>query len=110
MNVHDMHLYSLERHQSVPYSTGEGVVGVEDINLLPSVPVDVARCHSDGVALTISQGVERRAAVVNGDVDEPPLLFVVLEHQVWAVVAVNTDNTDNTDHRQVVSRLSPVSI
>lgn len=71
------------------YCTGEGVIGVEDINLLPTVPVDVTRCYSDGVALAVSQGVERGATVVNGDVDEPFLLLVVLQHQVWAVVAVN---------------------
>lgn len=69
--------------------TREGVIGVEDINLLSTVSIDVARCHSDGVALAVSQGVERRAAVVNSDVDKPFLLLVVFQHQVWAVVAVN---------------------
>lgn len=71
------------------YSTGEGVVGVEDINLLAAVPVDVARRHPDGVALAVPQRVEGRAAVVDGDVDEPFLLLVVLEHKVRAIVAVN---------------------
>lgn len=70
------------------YSTREGVIGVEDINLLAAVSVDVARCHPDGVALAVPQGVERRAAVVGGDVDEPFLLHVVLEHKVRAVVTV----------------------
>lgn len=70
------------------YSTGEGVIGVEDINLLAAVSVDVARRHPDGVALTVPQGVEGRAAVVDGDVDEPFLLLVVLEHKVRAVVTV----------------------
>lgn len=60
------------------YCTREGVIGVKDINLLPTVSVDVTRCHSDGVALAVSQGVERGATVVNGDVDEPSLLLVVL--------------------------------
>lgn len=60
------------------YCTGEGVIGVQDINLLPTVSIDVARCHSDGVALAVSQGVERGAAVVNGDVDKSFLLLVVL--------------------------------
>lgn len=72
------------------YSTGEGVVGVEDINLLAAVSVDVARRHPDGVALAVPQRVEGRAAVVDGDVDEPFPLLVVLEHKVRAVVAVNT--------------------
>lgn len=71
------------------YCTRESVIGVEDINLLPSVSVDVTGCHSDGVALSVSQGVERGGPVVNGDVDEPLTLLVILEHQVWAVVAVN---------------------
>lgn len=39
--------------------------------------------------MSVSQGVERGAAVVNGDVDKPFLLLVVLQHQVRAVVAVN---------------------
>ena len=60
------------------YCTRESVIGVEDINLLPTVSVDVACCHPDGVALTVSQGVERGATVVNGDVDKPFLLLVVL--------------------------------
>ena len=75
--------------ESVLYCTREGVIGVEDINLLPVVSVDVTRRHSDGVALAVSQGVERGATVVNGDVDEPFLLLVVLQHQVGAVVAVD---------------------
>lgn len=70
------------------YSTGEGVIGVEDINLLAAVSVDVARRHPDGVALAVPQGVEGRAAIVGGDVDEPFLLLVVLQHKVWAVVTV----------------------
>ena len=68
--------------------TREGVVGVEHINLFPAVSVDVARRHSDGVALAISQGVERGAAVVDGDVEEPLPLLVVLQHQVGTVVTV----------------------
>lgn len=71
------------------YFTREGVIGVKDINLLPAVSIDVTRRHSNGVALTVSQGIERRATVVNGDVDESLHLLVILEHQVWAVVAVN---------------------
>lgn len=60
------------------YCTREGIIGVKDINLLPAVSIDVARCHPDGVALAVPQGVERRATVVNSDVDEPFLLLVVL--------------------------------
>lgn len=70
------------------YCTREGVIGVQDINLLPAVSVDVARRHPDGVALAVPQGVEGRAAVVDGDVDEPFLLLVVLEHKVRPIVAV----------------------
>lgn len=72
------------------YCTREGVIGVQDINLLPAVSVDVARRHPDGVALAVPQGVEGRAAVVHGDVDEPFLLLVVLEHKVRPVVAVKS--------------------
>lgn len=68
--------------------TREGIIGVEDVNLLPAISVDVTRRHPDGVALAVSQGIEWGAAVVNGDVDEPFLLLVVFQHQVWAVVAV----------------------
>lgn len=71
------------------YCTREGIIGVKDINLLPAVSIDVARCHPDGVALAVPQGVERRATVVNSDVDEPFLLLVVLQHKVRAIVAVN---------------------
>lgn len=70
------------------YSTGEGVIGVEDINLLAAVSIDVARRHPDGVALAVPQGVEGRAAVVGSDVDEPFLRLVVLQHKVRAVVTV----------------------
>ena len=71
------------------YCTSKGVIGVKDINLLSAISVDVTRCHSDGIALTVSQGVKRGATVVNSYVDEPPPLLVVLQHQVWAIVAVN---------------------
>lgn len=70
--------------------TRKGIIGVKDVDLLASVPVDVTRCHPNGVALAVPQGVERGALVVNGDVDESFLLLVVLEHEVRAVVAVNT--------------------
>lgn len=60
------------------YCTREGVIGVKDINLLPTISIDVTRCHSDGVALTVSQGVKRGATVVSSDVDKPFLLLVVL--------------------------------
>ncbi len=60
------------------YCTREGVIGVKNINLLPTISIDVTRCHSDGVALAVSQGVERGATVVNGDVDKASLLLVVL--------------------------------
>lgn len=60
------------------HCTREGVIGVEDINLFPSISIDVTSCHSDGVALTVSQGIERGATVVNSDVDKPFPLFVVL--------------------------------
>lgn len=71
------------------YRTREGVVGVQDVNLLPAVAVDVARRHPDGVARPVPQVVEGRALVVHGDVDQPLPLGVVLEHQVGPVVAVN---------------------
>lgn len=73
-----MHMYLYCRKHISLYCTREGVVGVEDINLLPTVSVDVARCHSDRVALTVSQGVERGATVVNGDVEKSLPLLVVL--------------------------------
>lgn len=76
-------------HLSSMYCTREGVIGIKDINLLPTISIDVTRCHSDGVALAISQGIKRGAAVVNSYVDEPPPLLVVLQHQVWAIEAVN---------------------
>lgn len=69
------------------YCTREGVISVQDINLLPAVSVDVARRHPNGVALAVPQGVEGRAAVVDGDVDQPLLLLVVLEHKVRPIVA-----------------------
>lgn len=83
-----MHLYFLQKCISL-YCTREGVIGVKHINLLPTVSVDVTRCHSDGVALTVSQGIERGATVVNSNIDQPLPLLVVLQHQVWAVVAVD---------------------
>lgn len=73
------------------HCTRKGVIGVEDINLLPTVSVDVTRRDADGVSLTVSQGVERGAAVVNSYVDKPPPLLVVLQDQVWAIVAVNRE-------------------
>lgn len=78
-----------------PHCTREGVIGVQNINLLPTVSVDVARRHSDGVALAVSQGVERGATVVNSDVEEPFLLLVVFQHQVRPVVAVDRQQRDS---------------
>lgn len=60
------------------YCTRKGIIGVKDVDLLPTVSVDVTRCHPNGVALAVPQGVERRALVVNSDVDKSFLLLVVL--------------------------------
>lgn len=60
------------------YCTRKRVIGVKDVDLLPTVSVDVACRHPNGVALAVPQGVERRVLVVNGDVDKSFLLLVVL--------------------------------
>lgn len=72
-----MYLYFLQKYVSL-YCTREGVIGVEDVNLLPTISIYVTCCHSNGVALTISQGVERGATVVNSNVDESLPVLVIL--------------------------------
>lgn len=72
----------------LPGLTGEGVVGVEEVNLLAAVPVDVTGGHADGVALPVPQRVVRGAALVLRHVHQPAPRLVVLEHQVRAVVPV----------------------
>lgn len=89
MSKYCMYLYYFKLVCISVYFTREGVIGVEDINLLSTVSIDVTCCHSDGVALAVSQGIERGATVVNSNVDESLHLLVILQHQVWAVVAVN---------------------
>lgn len=71
------------------YCTRESIIGIKDVNLLPAISIDVTGCHPDGVALAVPQRIKRGATIVNSDVEEPFLLLVVLQHQVWAIVAVN---------------------
>lgn len=71
--------------------TREGIIGVKDINLLPTISVDVTCCYSDGVALTISKGIEWRGTVVHSYVDKPLPLLVILQHQVRPIVAAIKD-------------------
>lgn len=66
--------------------TREGVVGVEEVDLLAAIAVDVAGCHTDGVALPVSQGVVRGAPHILCHVHQPPPCLVILEHQVGAIV------------------------
>lgn len=69
--------------------TWEGVVGVEEVDLLSAVSVHIAGRHSDGVSLRISQAVVRRTALVHRDVHEFVLGAVILQNQVWTVIPDN---------------------
>lgn len=73
--------------------TGEGVVGVEEVDLLTAIAVDVTGCHPDGVALPVPQCVVRGAALILRHVHQPPLCLVILEHQVGAVVPVSVSRS-----------------
>lgn len=69
-----------------PALTGEGIIGVEEVDLLTAIPVDVAGCDPDGVALPVPQRVVGGAALVHRDVHQPLLGPVVLQNQVGAIV------------------------
>lgn len=71
--------------------TGEGVVGVEEVDFLTAIPVDVTRCHADGIARPVPQRIVRGAALVLCHVDQPAPRLVIFEHQVGAVVSVGTN-------------------
>jgi len=76
--------------------TREGVVGVEEVDLLAAVPVDVAGRHTDGVALPVPQCIVRGTPVVLRHVHQPPPCLVVLEHQVGAIVPVGASRGDGS--------------
>lgn len=69
--------------------TRVSVVCIEEVNLLPPVPVYVAGSHPDGVPQGVSQGVEWRAAVIHRYVHQPLLTTVILQDQVRTVVPEN---------------------
>lgn len=69
--------------------TWEGIVGVEEVDLLSSISIHIAGRHSDSVSLRVSQGVIWRTAVVYGNVYQFVLGTVILQNQVWAVVPKN---------------------
>lgn len=66
--------------------TREGIIGVEKVDLLTAIPVNVTGCDPDGVALPVPQRVVGGAALVHCDVHQPLLGPVVLQNQVGAVV------------------------
>lgn len=69
-----------------PALTGKGIIGVEEVDLLTAIPVDVAGCDPDGVALPVPQRVVGGAALVHRNVHQPLLGPVVLQNQVGAIV------------------------
>lgn len=69
--------------------TREGVVGVEEVDLLTAIAVDVTGCHTDGVALPVPQCVVWGAPLILCHIHQPPLCLVILEHQVGAIVPVS---------------------
>lgn len=66
--------------------TGEGVVGVEEVDLLSSISIHITGRHSDGVSLQVSKPVIWRTLVVNGNIFQFVLGTVILQNQVWAVI------------------------
>lgn len=72
--------------------TRVSVVCIEEVDLLPPVPVYVAGGHPDGVPQGVSQGVEWRAAVIHRYVHQPLLTTVILQDQVRTVVPENGEH------------------
>lgn len=70
--------------------TRVGVVCVEEVDLLSSIPVHVTGRDPDGIPCCVPQGVERGVTVIHGDVHESILGTVVLQHQVRPLVPVGT--------------------
>lgn len=66
--------------------TGEGIIGIEEVDFLSAVPIDVAGCDPDGVALPVPQCIVRGAALVHRDIHQPLLGPVILQNQVGAIV------------------------
>lgn len=51
-----------------PFHTWEGIISVKDVNFLPAITIYVTCCHSDGIAVSISECIIWRTAVVNCNV------------------------------------------
>lgn len=76
-----------KQHTKAPF-TRVGIVGVEEVDLLTAISIHIAGSDANGVSHSVSQGVERRVAVVNGNVYQPVLRATVLQHQVGPLVPV----------------------
>lgn len=74
------------RAQPLAGLTREGIVGIEEVDLLVAVPVNVTGCHTNGIALPVPQCIVRGARFILCHVHQPPTCLVVLEHQVGAIV------------------------
>lgn len=66
--------------------TRKGVIGVEEIDLLSAISVNVTGGHTDSVALPISESIVRGAPVIDCNIDQSLLVSVVFQHQVRSVV------------------------
>lgn len=66
--------------------TGEGVIGVEEVDLLPPVPINVACCHTNRIALAIPQCIIWGATFIHCKVHQPAPYLVILQHQVGTIV------------------------
>lgn len=73
--------------------TRVGIVCVEEVDLLTSISIHVTGSNSNSVPCSVPQGIVWRAAVVNGDVYQPLLSAIVLQHQVGPVVPEGEHHT-----------------